>query len=174
MGSAKRRENQHNVLLNKYVTYPGSQVIGQVPSGEISTSFRRQFVSVLHFIQLNVFGDEFSVLSGVSTLTHHGHNHFVGQLKGFVIVYNEQKKVKPRCLFLTWTFLPSFMTMMLRALVLSMATMAKSLKHKAREHSILFLQFSKKSEISVQNMTWLFLVQSWKYWSETKTSGENI
>lgn len=40
------------------------------------------------------------------------------------------------------------MTMMLRALVLSVANMAKSLKHKASEHSILFQFFSPNCLVS--------------------------
>ena len=121
------------------LTYPGSEIVCQVSSSEISTGLGRQFVAMLHFIQLNIFGDELGVLSRVSRLTNHRHDHFVRQLKRFVIICNTRNISiwLPYLKGFLKSFLPSFMTMMLRALVLSMATMAKSLKHNANEHSIL-------------------------------------
>ena len=70
------------------LTYPGSEIVCQVSSSEISTGLGRQFVAMLHFIQLNIFGDELGVLSRVSRLTNHRHDHFVRQLKRFVIICN--------------------------------------------------------------------------------------
>ena len=117
-------------------TYSGSEIICKISSGKISTSFGRQFVAMLHFIQLNVFGDEFSVLSSVSALSNHRHDHFVRQLKRLVVIYKRKYGLESQQYSSDLKRLPSFMTIILLALVLSIATMAKSLKHKAIEHSI--------------------------------------
>ena len=61
--------------------------------------------------------------------------------------------------------LPSFITMILRALVLSVANMAKSLKHRAIEHSI--MTWIKRNysleKWKLSNVCELFLVESWRW-----------